>query len=106
MFDGVSEKLWRMADRQGYLDGCVDAAIDSHAWRFYGDEDPPRISKVDPDRGTDKAYSFVTLSVIGDEGEKFIVGVKQVASKQEKLQAVKQLVTVAGQLPTTEVVGS
>lgn len=36
----------------------------------------------------------MTLSVIGDEGEKFTVGVRQVASKQEKIEAVKELVSI------------
>lgn len=97
MFEGVSEHLWQMADRQGYLDGFVDVAIDSHAWLYYGDPDTPRVSKVDPDRGTDMAYQFLTLSVIGDEGEKFMVAVRQVASRQEKIHAVKQLASMASE---------
>jgi hypothetical protein len=91
IFDGVSKVLWEMADRRGYLDGFVDVAIDGHAWRYYGDPDTPRVLSVKPDRGTNQAYDFLSLSVIGDKGEKFILGIQQVASKQEKFQGVKAL---------------
>jgi len=97
MFRKVSELLWQLADRHGYLDSFVDAAIDGHAWLYYGDDDTPRISEVDPDRGTDKAYKFLTLSVVGDDGEKFTLAVRQVASKQEELEAVKDLAEEAGE---------
>jgi len=95
MFEEVSELLWSLADRHGYLDNLADAAVDGHAWLYYGDSDTPRVSSVDPDRGTDKAYKFLTLSVVGDEGEKFTLAVRQVASKQEELEAVKDLVEEA-----------
>jgi len=91
MFQEVSELLWSIADQHGYLDNIVDTAIDGHAWRFYGDDDAPRISSVKPERGTDKAYDFFTLSVIGDEGEKFVIAIRQVASTEEKLAAVEEL---------------
>lgn len=97
MFDAVSNILWDMAERCGYLDGFIDVAIDGHAWRFYGDPDTPRVSSVKPDRGTNQAYEFLTLSVIGDEGEKFTLAIRQVASKQEKLEAVKDLIELANE---------
>ncbi|MDG5821816.1 transposase [Natronococcus sp. A-GB7] len=95
MFDALSDILWKMADRRGYLDGFVDVAIDGHNWLYYGDSETPRISSVNPDRGTNKAYQFLTLSVVGDEGEKFTLAVRQVTSKQEKLEAVKAMVKIA-----------
>jgi len=95
MFDAISDVLWGMAERRGYCDGYVDLAIDGNAWRFYGDVETPRVSTVDPDRGTNRAYEFLTLSIIGDEGEKFTVAVRQVASEQEKLEAVKEMVGIA-----------
>lgn len=95
MFREVSELLWQLADRNGYLDNFVDTAIDGHAWLYYGEDDTVRISTVDPDQGTDKAYKFLTLSVIGDDGEKFTLAVRQVASKQEELEAVKDLAEIA-----------
>lgn len=63
----------------------------------YGDPDTPRVSSVKPDRGTNQAYEFLTLSVIGDEGEKFTLAIRQVASKQEKLEAVKDLIELANE---------
>lgn len=97
MFDAVSDVLWGMAKRRGYCDGYVDLAIDGNAWRFYGDVETPRVSTVDPDRGTNRAYEFLTLSIIGDEGEKFTVAVQQVASEQEKLEAVKEMVGIGNE---------
>jgi IS4 transposase len=73
----------------------VDTAIDGHAWLYYGEDNTVRVSTVDPDQGTDKAYKFLTLSVIGDDGEKFTLAVRQVASKQEELEAVKDLAEIA-----------
>lgn len=97
MFDAVHEKLWNIADKRGYLDGFRDLAIDEHAWRFYGEEDTARVSKVKPANGTKIAYEFLTLSVVGDQGEKFTLDVVQVASHQEKLIAIKQMVKKARQ---------
>jgi len=95
IFLQASELLWQIAERRGFLDGVVDVAVDEHAWRFYGDSDTARVSTVKPDRGTKYAYEFLTLSVIGDEGEKFTVAARQIASKQEKLEAVKDLMEEA-----------
>lgn len=97
MFDVLSEVLWNIADRLGYTDGITDVAVDEHDWLYYGGSDTPRISHVDPNQGTDKAFAFVTLSIIGDEGEKFIVGVIQVASRHEKFLAVRELVETASE---------
>lgn len=95
MFLQASELLWKVAERRGFLDGIVDVAVDEHAWRFYGDSDTARVSTVKPDRGTKYAYEFLTLSVIGDDGEKFTVAARQIASKQEKLEAIKDLMEEA-----------
>lgn len=95
MFNEVSELLWKLADHHGFLDGFVDTAIDEHAWRYYGDSDTARITTVKPDRGTKYAYEFLTLSVIGDRGERFTVAIRHVASKQEKLQSIKDLMEEA-----------
>jgi len=95
VFEEINEVLWEMADERGFLDQLTDVAIDSHSWLFYGDSDTARISNVDPKEGTDKAYEFLTLSVIGDKDEKFVVAVRQVASRQEKIEAVKDLVEEA-----------
>lgn len=95
MFRKASDLLWQIADRRGFLDGIVDVAIDEHAWRFYGDSDTARVSTVKPDRGTKYAYEFLTLSVIGDSGEKFTVAARQIASKQEKLEAIRELMEMA-----------
>lgn len=95
LFDGIDDLLWEIADRRGFTDGSTDAAIDEHAWLFYGDSDTPRITDVDPKRGTDKAYEFLTLSLISDDNEKFHIGGRLVSSRQEKLEAVKDLIEEA-----------
>jgi len=95
LFETINELLWELADQRGFTNNFTDVAVDSHAWLFYGDSDTPRISSVDPKRGTDKAYEFLTLSIIGDDDEKFHVGVRLVASRQEKLEAMKDLVEEA-----------
>jgi len=51
--------------------------------------------QVKHDSGTNRAYQFLTLSVIGETGERFVVDFHQVASKQEKVEGVKQLVNEA-----------
>ena len=95
LFDGINDLLWEIADQRGFTDGSPDAAIDEHDWLYYGDSDTPRITDVDPKRGTNKAYEFLTLSLISDDNEKFHVGGRLVSSKQEKLEAVKDLVEEA-----------
>lgn len=95
VFNAVEELLWEIADQRGLTDNFVDVAIDEHDWLFYGDSDAPRITSVDPNRGTNKAYEFLTLSVVGDDGEKFVVGVTLVASRQEKRESIKDLLEEA-----------
>lgn len=97
IFNQVNELLWSIAEKHDYVGRNMvrDVAVDGHAWLFYGDEDTPRITGVDPDQGTDMAYEFLTLSIIGDGGEKFTVGVIPVVSRQEKIEAVKDLLEEA-----------
>lgn len=95
MFDAIEELLWEIADQRGLTDNFTDVAIDEHSWLFYGQSNAPRITHVDPKRGTNKAYEFLTMSIVGDRGEKFTVGVKLVASRQEKYEAVKELLNKA-----------
>jgi len=95
LFDSINELLWEIADERELTDRFTDVAIDENSWLYYGDSDTPRILEVNPKRGTDKAFQFLTLSVIGDGGERFTVAVKQVASRQEKIEAVKDLVEEA-----------
>ena len=95
LFDGAKETLWAIAEQKGFLNRIVDVAIDEHNWRHYSDLETPRTMQVKHDSGTNRAYQFLTLSVIGETGERFVVDFHQVASKQEKLEGVKQLVNEA-----------
>ena len=95
LFDNAKETLWTIAERKGFLNGIVDVAIDEHNWRHYSDLETPRTMQVKHDNGTNRAYQFLTLSVIGETGERFVVDFHQVASKQEKVEGVKQLVNEA-----------
>lgn len=76
LFDSINELLWEIADERELTDRFTDVAIDENSWLYYGDSDTPRILEVNPKRGTDKAFQFLTLSVIGDGGERFTVAVK------------------------------
>lgn len=95
LFGNLSTLLYSVARERGLLDGIVDVAIDEHNWRHYSDLDTPRTRQVKYDDGTNRAYQFITLSVIGDDGERFVVGFDHVASKQEKLEAMKRLLKTA-----------
>jgi hypothetical protein len=95
LFDSAKETLWTIAEQKGFLNGIVDVAIDEHNWRHYSDMETPRTMQVKHDSGTNRAYQFLTLSVIGETGERFVVDFHQVASKHEKVIGVKQLVNEA-----------
>jgi len=63
-FDGVRTATFAHARRQRAFARPVDVALDIHEWLYYGSSDTPQVCKINPDRGTNLAYAFVTLCIV------------------------------------------
>ena len=62
-FDGVREQVIAQTQRARRFPTTVEAALDLHEWLYYGSKQTPMVSRINPDRGTDPAYVFVTLCI-------------------------------------------
>lgn len=52
------------ARRQRAFARPVDVAIDIHEWLYYDSAETPHVCAINPDRGTNLAYAFVTLCIV------------------------------------------
>ncbi len=68
-FDLVFDKLLEDAKRKGKFRNPVDVAIDIHDWLYYGEWDDYVIG-TKPERGTHKAYKFMTICIV-ENGKRF-----------------------------------
>lgn len=66
-FDAVFDGIRDRATRARLLTGAVDLAIDEHDWLFYGDDDTDMTTHTDPNRGTDRAFRFLTACVVSGD---------------------------------------
>ena len=63
-FDGVRAVTLAHARRQRAFARPVDVALDIHEWLYYGSAETPQVCAINPDRGTNLAYTFVTLCTL------------------------------------------
>lgn len=63
-FNGVREEFVAQTRRARRFPRTAEVAVDLHECRYYGSTDTPMVSGINPDRGTDLAYVFVTLCVV------------------------------------------
>lgn len=79
----------------------VDAAIDIHDWLFYGEEVTPKVANTNPDQGTNLAYKFATIYIVGPS-VRFTLDwtILEDDSTDELAAAVRQLVSTAREYVT------
>jgi hypothetical protein len=91
LFDGASDALYEAADRMGLFDAPVNLAIDATVWRFYGDTGTEMVTNVDPERGTSYGYKFLTLCVVGEDGERFTLDWTPVETRGDMIEASRRI---------------
>lgn len=77
-FDGVREHMLASARTAHRLPKTAEASLDLHEWLYYGSKQTPMVARVNPDRGTDLAYVFVTLCIVSPS-VRFTLASKHVA---------------------------
>lgn len=63
-FDGVRDRLITQTQKARRFPTAAEAALDLHEWLYYGSDQTPMVSRINPDRGTNLAYVFVTLCIV------------------------------------------
>jgi hypothetical protein len=58
--DGVRAATFAHARRQRAFARPVNVALDIHEWLYYGSAETPHVCAINPDRGTNLAYAFVS----------------------------------------------
>lgn len=89
-FDAVLDRIRTRANQARLLTGAVDLAIDEHDWLFYGDADTEMTTHTDPNRGTDRAFRFLTACVVSGD-IRLTVGVETLGPETDIRQALVQL---------------
>ena len=68
-FDGVRDQLIDQTKRARQFPTTAEAALDLHEWLYYGSDQTPMVSRINPERGTNPAYVFVTLCIVSRESD-------------------------------------
>jgi hypothetical protein len=63
-FDGVRDQLIDQIKRARQFPTTAEAALDLHEWLYYGSDQTPMVSRINPERGTNLAYVLVTLCIV------------------------------------------
>ena len=95
-FDGVRTATFAHARRRRAFTRLVDVALDIHEWIYSGSDDTPHVCSVNPDRGTDLAYAFVTLCIV-DPAVRFTLAAKSVEANDSRTlrESIHRLVATA-----------
>ena len=97
-FDGVRTATFAHARRRRAFTRPVDVALDIHEWLYYGSDDTPHVCAVNPDRGTNLAYAFVTLCIV-DPAVRFTLASESVEANGSRTlrESIRRLVATARQ---------
>ncbi|MFB6253340.1 MAG: transposase [Halobacteriaceae archaeon] len=100
-FHDVRDAILTHAARTRLFTRPVDVAIDVHDWLFYGDSETPHVSRTDPNRGTDVAYTFATICLV-DPPARFTLGWAPLdgTDTDELRAAIRQLIAQAREFVT------
>ncbi|MFP8958927.1 transposase [Natrialbaceae archaeon A-CW3] len=63
-FDGVHDQFIAQARKARRFPTTAEVALDLHEWLYYGSKQTPMVARINPDRGTNLAYVFVTLCIV------------------------------------------
>jgi len=97
-FDGVRTATFAHARRQQAFARPVDVALDIHEWLYYGSSDTPQVCKINPDRGTNLAYAFVTLCIV-DPAVRFTLAWDSIKADDSRTlrESIRRVITTAQQ---------
>jgi len=97
-FDGVRAATFAHARRQRAFTRPVDVALDIHEWLYYGSAETPHVCAINPDRGTNLAYAFVTLCVV-DPAVRLTLAWESIEADDSRTlrESIRRLITTARQ---------
>ncbi len=97
-FDGVRTATFAHARRQRAFARPVDVALDIHEWLYYGSTETPHVCAINPDRGTNLAYAFVTLCIV-DPAVRFTLAWESIEANDSRTlrESIRRLITTVRQ---------
>jgi len=97
-FDGVREQFITQTRKARRFPPAAEVALDLHEWLYYGSKQTPMVSRINPDRGTDLAYVFVTLCIVSP-ATRFTLGSEHVARTDTPslIKAIREVIETARQ---------
>ncbi|WP_136592173.1 transposase [Salinigranum halophilum] len=97
-FDGVRVATFAHARRQRAFARPVDVALDIHEWLYYGSAETPHVCAINPGRGTNLAYAFVTLCIV-DPAVRFTLACESIEADDSRTlrESIRRVITTAQQ---------
>ena len=97
-FDGVRAATFAHARHQRAFARPVNVALDIHEWLYYGSAETPRVCPINPSRGTNLAYAFLTLCIVDPPARFTLVWEAIEANDSRTLrESIRRLITTARQ---------
>ena len=95
-FDGVRDQYIRQTRRAHRYPKTAEVALDLHEWLYYGSKQTPMVSRINPDRGTNLAYVFVTLCIVSPSA-RFTLASEHVAwtDTPSLIEAIRRVIETA-----------
>lgn len=101
MSEDASDMLFELARKMGLFDDACNIAFDTTPVPFYGDTETEGVSDIKPTQGTAYGYEFMTVSVVSENGKRFMLDFALVETREdimdtlgEMLERVREYVTV------------
>ena len=97
-FDGIRGQFLAQARKARRFPPTAEVALDLHEWLYYGSKQTPMVSRINPDRGTNLAYVFVTLCIVSPS-VRFTLASEHVArtDTQSLIKAIRKVIETARQ---------
>lgn len=97
-FDGVRAATFAHARQQRAFARPVDVALDIHEWLYYGSAETPHVCAINPARGTNLAFAFVTLCIV-DPAVRFTLAWDSIEADDSRTlrESIRRLITTARQ---------
>ncbi|QIO25229.1 transposase [Haloarcula sp. JP-L23] len=97
-FDVVRNQFIAQTHRARRFPNTAEVALDLHEWLYYGSKQTPMVSRINPDRGTNLAYVFVTLCVVSPSA-RFTLASEHVdrTDTPSLIEAIREVIETAQQ---------
>ena len=97
-FDGVRDRFIAQTRTARRFPTTAEVALDLHEWLYYGSKQTPMVAQINPDRGTNLAYVFVTLCIVSPAA-RFTLASEHVARTDTAslIEAIRAVIETARQ---------